>query len=686
MTATLYINQTLHGYADGHQLLASSLDLGREQQSLLLIMSDLSGPAFRNGYDCYLTGYSLAGGGYYCFARTWFAPEQARPGCVWTHTLLIRDEDIARIKDFRALTELFRRPTEENAFQVYEDRLVFEERDWSPYNALNDARGLLQALYGSPRRIVIPSDTAQKYEELILVLMNQQWPRLRRNFRFCTGALSLRESEFDLSVSPPEVTHSIGETGFVIDQGYLDDIPSEAWVEFANEDLAKGMASTTYRTFLWQFGPDYGDGRSMFRPLTEIFLILHSRSQQQIGDSLLSAVAHYFPKEQDARRLKTELFGREGRYNDTLGGEAAILRLLVSHPSAASITNDIGDIRIRARELTRNDSSAATEIACLSTQVDGDNSHLFLEEFFEHANWTDESLKEAASVLIPLILDHSPGLVGNAGLWARPDRLGVLSKLVSRIDNDEALLQNAIAAMIQSQAWDAVLGLVDQVGSAAVAAILSHVEASRLVPLDVPDAVLVMLGARPGLWTGLVDNGVVGPKCLRLLSAELDPRSRVVKRIDNSKWVAAAELQVSFVDSVRSLRSAVFFLSVGLSSWDSTGAVLAASGFSKVYIAAKNDALDSSIWHQLEPNLSWHNPSWDRCARLIKTVAEAYFERPWPLQLFGMTFQSAEELLRALDAIGQMWGGKRFVRHFKAAVLDGEIPSTPELKALFANL
>ena len=82
MATGITLNQTLHGYSDGHQLLASSIDLTSDQQALLLVMTDLSGPAFRSGFESYLTGYPLQNSGQYCFARTWFAPEMPRPGCV----------------------------------------------------------------------------------------------------------------------------------------------------------------------------------------------------------------------------------------------------------------------------------------------------------------------------------------------------------------------------------------------------------------------------------------------------------------------------------------------------------------------------------------------------------------------------------------------------------------------------
>lgn len=111
MAHVIQLDQTLHGYGDGHQLLASSLNLTREQQWQMLVMSDLSGHSFRAGFDSYITGYPLEDGGHYCLARTWFAPELPRPGCVWTHTILISDTDVAQISDFQSVLPHFRRPS-----------------------------------------------------------------------------------------------------------------------------------------------------------------------------------------------------------------------------------------------------------------------------------------------------------------------------------------------------------------------------------------------------------------------------------------------------------------------------------------------------------------------------------------------------------------------------------------------
>src|SRR5262245_53670958 len=89
------IKQALHGYSDGHRLLAFSCRLPRDAENLMLILSDLSGPGGGDQFDPYLTGYPLGSAGRYALACTWPAPEMGRPGCVWTHTLLLGEELLA---------------------------------------------------------------------------------------------------------------------------------------------------------------------------------------------------------------------------------------------------------------------------------------------------------------------------------------------------------------------------------------------------------------------------------------------------------------------------------------------------------------------------------------------------------------------------------------------------------------
>ncbi|MEX5616905.1 hypothetical protein ABFV55_19465, partial [Pseudomonas syringae] len=82
------IDQCLFGYDDGHKLLSSSLSLGGEL-SLLTELSDLAPNTMFGVSEGYWTGIPAPSIGRYVLMRTWTAPEMSRPGCVWTHALLI---------------------------------------------------------------------------------------------------------------------------------------------------------------------------------------------------------------------------------------------------------------------------------------------------------------------------------------------------------------------------------------------------------------------------------------------------------------------------------------------------------------------------------------------------------------------------------------------------------------------
>src|SRR5258708_6179889 len=107
------LHQLLHGYAEGHRLLEGSFTLQDDLTRLILRMSDLSGSSMVAGFEDYITGYPLASINAYALAKTWYAPEMPRPGCVWTHTLVIPSQVLIEIPSLRVLLALFKRPTEE---------------------------------------------------------------------------------------------------------------------------------------------------------------------------------------------------------------------------------------------------------------------------------------------------------------------------------------------------------------------------------------------------------------------------------------------------------------------------------------------------------------------------------------------------------------------------------------------
>lgn len=51
-------------------------------------------------------------------AKTWYAGEMSRPGCVWTHSLVFATEDVSKISNFQDIMAAFRRP-ENNNYENY---------------------------------------------------------------------------------------------------------------------------------------------------------------------------------------------------------------------------------------------------------------------------------------------------------------------------------------------------------------------------------------------------------------------------------------------------------------------------------------------------------------------------------------------------------------------------------------
>ena len=196
------IHKQVHGYKQGHQLLASSVVLGDRDQDAVDRLSDLAGP-LRPGesFDPYLTAYPLPSGAYFVMARTFQDLGAARSGCVRTLSVLIPMGSWDGVESVEGvLAELLCSGTDVVASEVE----VSTERSQAP-EKVADRRmvGLVDALF-SDRRPVVFFDCAES-EAIAVRLMLALWPAARRCFSVCTFALGPRSVEnrhFDLVFAP----------------------------------------------------------------------------------------------------------------------------------------------------------------------------------------------------------------------------------------------------------------------------------------------------------------------------------------------------------------------------------------------------------------------------------------------------------------------------------------------------
>lgn len=675
MITDLKLHQALHGYGDGHQLLASSIELTREQQWQMLVMTDLSGPSFRNGFDSYLTGYPLDSGGYYCFAKTWMAFELTRPGCVWTHTIVLSDTDLARIDDFGMLTALFRRPNvgaadfDRYSQELYINSAIADRRDISS----SAARVLIKHLYGSPtRRIVITAESAATNEPLIVALFSQQWPRLRRSFRFCTGALAIKDITFDVAVAPPNVVKDA--SGDVVMARVDDDLtPPEDWLCAASEDLVQVIARSPLRRFLWTYGPDYSDGRAVFRALCELQLA-SSRSPDGL-EEILSALAHFFPDAASGRRLKAALLGISGTFAQAPMGEAAVIEALITHPAAQCISPEVASIQHRSAALLETDSASAIRIGSIAVAVGG----LHAEEYLDGVATALHSRPECISTLssAPLMLSllkRNPGLLAMPELWEVPAneqlRLAAQLSSVRDIGKHARLIS---AAVVVANAWSVIAIVLEQCGADGMNAVLEWLDATEGIVLEPPPALRAALLDQRHLYIGAIAQGSSGPKSLRIAASLLDPRSGDVRRMGAHIWEKATGREMRFADADAELRSRAFLLSLGLSAHEKAAARLVRDGFHAVYEAAKYNQLNDNLWGFVEPFLPWYWLTWDRCARLIRGVVRKFVEHDWSTAEFVDTFMTHEQLGRALAEAKSFHQGGAYVRKLRRQIKAGDI-------------
>ncbi|MFM1272665.1 hypothetical protein WFM03_02735 [Yersinia enterocolitica] len=199
------IDVQIHGYHKGHQLLASSIVLSKEDQSAVDRLSDVAGPLRpKEQFEPYLTAYPLPSGNYYVVARTWQDFSVARAGCVRTKSLLIDTLAWSRIPPLMPMLDLLRSdqfPSEVDALRIeIEENFEFSLPPVSTFNSVE----LVEALFLEESKPIVIFD-APEPEWIALRLLFAIWPDIRQRYALSTFALSPRKiggRDFDLVFSP----------------------------------------------------------------------------------------------------------------------------------------------------------------------------------------------------------------------------------------------------------------------------------------------------------------------------------------------------------------------------------------------------------------------------------------------------------------------------------------------------
>lgn len=195
----------IHGYRKGHQLLASSVVLSKDDQAVMDRLSDVAGPLRpKEQFAPYLSAYPLPSGTYYVIARTWQDLTVPRAGCVRTKSVLIDAQTWSLRPPLIPILRLLgsaELPSETDAVRIELEEQLEERLPPAPNFSASE---LLEALFLEDAKPVVVFD-APDPELIALRLLTALWPDIRRRFALSTFALSprkLRGRDLDLVFAP----------------------------------------------------------------------------------------------------------------------------------------------------------------------------------------------------------------------------------------------------------------------------------------------------------------------------------------------------------------------------------------------------------------------------------------------------------------------------------------------------
>lgn len=707
-TGVATIEQTLHGYDAGHRLLQSSVDLPPDARDVLAALSDLSGTRLSAGFEAYLSGYPLEGTEYYVFARTWLAQEMPRPGCVWTHSLLIRVSDLAFLSSLPRLCALHVRPSQREPKEYSRTLSIplsspFSESDVPRLSdaELRLARALVVALYGSDsdQPIVVAASDAGAFEHLVVRLWDQQWPRLRRTFKFCTGALSkriLNGHEFDLQIMPvPAARLAAHNKATVIAAGSADvggssvehasetesqsttplSESQQRWLDAIVADVALGEPDSALRQWTVVLGAEGTGPRSLASESLRLATLLAERPQRV--SEVVRVLAEMYPDAVQGVRVKKAILGPSSdRSRDRRSlSEGDVLTALATTPHAEAFTVLADGIRARAYQYWQSDQHGAAQmlyaLSHKSINALGGEVLRGLAEAIPAPEFA--SFARSRPGLIALAVQTRPALLEEAEIWATPqlarEALQALALVPFSVRPSPKLVLPVIARC----------RLPDSVALSALyspreltAALLAFVRGGES-DSEVAKALLGDTSMRCALTAGLPEIFVQLVDDLRSLTALAD-----ASELDTLKKIPVLEWQLVTDRHGRNIGSALasVVLAVSMAATEREAGALAAGVFPVVYEAVRTGRLAERDWERVVQGLpsvpSWLE--WDRCERLRRWLVEAFVaKKRWKLQDFVSAIPD-DTALEGLLNYGQSHSRSRdFLRRLADAVDDGKV-------------
>ena len=629
----MIIEQTLYGYNKGHGLLASSFPVRpNNDSSLMSVLSDWTG--FRNelGEDSYMTFYPLSNGEKYAFAKTWYADEMERPGCVWTHTLIVDLKEMDRNFDFRVLDDYFRRPQKDD-YEFYQHKIEidnFETRNSNVVFNMFDDTSLLVLyllLLGNNKNLFIYMDKVQRaYQALCFYLLQYLPLDMLKWISLSTGSASRRKfGSEDFSI---QFTDNITNIS-------LSNAPWKG--KIAKENFTIGLLyifeqskreNDTFPSLIRLFREDIKDEKEKLFAFAMLMKELDTALNEKVGEkenaNVLSLLEEYFPKQNEGIRLKSNFLSEKisslyGTEEDYLFQIASLKNDSFLHPLLTHFTQ-------RLMVLDKNSHNAYVDLMGKIARIEHPNETACNALLYAVDHMEEEELLRMVNNnwehILPLLNNNERFF--DAGMWLRLsakqfndiflmydshnfESFKHWDELLKKVLVSETLTGENISSQLVINANDAVKMIFDSAND-------SHLSVVS------PFLLLSCMQKKQDFLGWLGRQKFINERVEKFIIHQIDPTSIYVKESQSCSWKALLE-----ADNGGKSIDFYLYLYILAHNWkDRLSVEMLKHGFYPIYKELSKSKLSSKDWDRISsvtPN-RYFIANWDKCKILSRGLVD----------------------------------------------------------------
>ena len=629
----MYINQALHGYQQGHNRVMSSITLPNIDEDRMKILSDWS--EYAGGMDgdmSYITTYPLSLDNLYVVAKTWYANEMNRPGCVWTHSLIIDLSEIEETFDFRLLECYFHRPSKDdysydikievntNCTQTKESSIPIRMQDvWLIYNIL---------LQNTTNTVFCVENISTYYQSLILSILQYLPIEIIKSLRLCSGGSTRRTDGsigFNLVFSSM-VGNTVSLSSVKMNDGTAN---KDAGILFICSSIYH--SNSDIFQLIRMFSKDIGNSYIKLNTLGILLQALNSayKGTPNMDFSLvLNNITSIFPTSSEGKALKRIFLGSKVGFLFTTE-EDYYIQLCGLPDSVFDDWKSIGFETASCRFISSSSENFTSLIERLVSMesMNCEGKKIILKAAHIVSIPLLKALcKNNWSVFMALVSIRPALLISNYWLSLPVNKVSILFPFVEKIDNKHIAYWDQILIYILTNALDISTSFACKIYVSyphTIAKIMDYIQVNDSVVLSKGINELCLSNKKDVIYWMETKN-TLSDNVIRYIMKTISPVSDDVIELGTEPWTAFFKTKTIHSD----VDYYLFLFRLSL-NWKSTITLdMLKTSFSIIHLAMSKDELSSKEFSVLSPYMEdlpfWQ--VWDNCKKLRKGLVK-YMKR-----------------------------------------------------------